>query len=197
MDDFLNLARLRFRLLHGEQEYHTSLLSSDTLLKLRESLEDKYKYASCWRLLFSTFEHGCSYKALLESLDTHSWPFLLVCRTQEGDVLGAFFEDKVQISTSPYGQSSVFLFTTTKHGESGALVDSSELIVFPQTGNGISIYCSPDFLAFGCSNGCFGLLINKSLLDGETHRVETFQNDPLASGERFLIQHLEVWLISE
>lgn len=197
------LSTPEFRLLYNGCEYRASVLSEKIIVKLRESLQDRYKYASGWELLFSTFEHGRSYKMLLESFERRLWPFLLVCKTDQGDIFGAFFEDRIKISVAPYGRPSTFLFTTTKHvrednNTTGEVVaNSNELMVFPASrGNNINIYCRPEFVAFGCSGGMFGLLINRTLLDGETHPVETFNNDPLASSERFSIEHLEVWQIS-
>lgn len=192
-----SLLELEFDLVHGGQKYRTSVLPEKVVMKLREGLQDRYKYSASWRLLFSTFENGFSYRAFLESFDSSEWPFVLACKTEQGDLLGAFFEDRIRISRDTYGRPSTFLFTTTKHeANAPVVVGSNELVIFPVSKDeGVNMYCTPDFFAFGCSGGRFGLLINKSLLDGETHPVETFGNYPLASRRRFRISYLELWLI--
>lgn len=55
---------------------------------------------------------------------------------------------------------------------------------------------SPDFLAFGCSNGYYGLLLNSDLQTGESHKVDTFDNEILASSTKFMISEIEVWHLS-
>lgn len=58
-----------------------------------------------------------------------------------------------------------------------------------------SYFCnsSPNFLAFGCSDGFYGLLLNNDLQTGESHCVETFDNEVLASNTKFIISEMEVW----
>ncbi|KAG5859178.1 TLD domain-containing protein [Encephalitozoon hellem] len=186
-----SLSELRFDMIYNGAEYKNSILSEKMVMGLREALEDRYKYSTTWKLLFSTFENGFSYRTFLASFEEDGWPFVLACKTEEGELLGAFFEDKIRISRAVYEKPSTFLFTTARSAPV-----SDGLTIFPIPRNrGVNIYCCPDFLAFGCSGERFGLLINKSLLDGETYPVEALENYLLASKPRFRISYIELWLI--
>ncbi|KAM0674483.1 TBC LysM-associated domain containing 2 [Gurleya vavrai] len=55
---------------------------------------------------------------------------------------------------------------------------------------------STDFLAFGCGNGFYGLLLNNNLQSGESHFVDTFENEVLASNSKFSISELEIWQLN-
>ncbi|AFN83340.1 oxidation resistance protein [Encephalitozoon romaleae SJ-2008] len=193
-----SLPELRFSMIHNGKEYRNSILSGKVVTGLREALEDRYKYSTTWKLLFSTFEDGFSYRTFLESFEEDGWPFVLACKTREGELLGAFFEDRIRISRAVYGKPSTFLFTTAKNKavQPEDISTDNELMIFTMSKNKeANIYCCPDFLAFGCSGEKFGLLINKSLLDGETYPIETFGNHPLASKSHFRISYIELWLI--
>jgi hypothetical protein len=189
------VAESRFELTYKNTEYRTTVLSKHITLRLREAFDDKYKYAGRWELLFSTYEHGRSYQMMLKSVERRTWPFVLVCETADGDLLGAFFEDRLEIRRHAYGKCSTFLFCTGMNRQKEKMAPDDVMIFHTTSNNNINILCTPDFLAFGCSDGQFGLLINRSLQDGETHSVTTFENDPLASKERFEISHLEIWSI--
>ncbi|UYI27253.1 putative GTPase-activating protein skywalker [Encephalitozoon cuniculi] len=189
-----DLPELQFDLMHDGKKYKASILPEKIVTRLRESLQDRYKYSTSWRLLFSTFENGFSYRTFLESFGENEWPFVLACRTKDGDLFGAFFEDRIRIARNPYGRDSMFLFTAARRG-ADRLADSEVAVFRISKSKGTGIYCCPDFFAFGCSGERFGLLINKSLLDGETHPVETFGNCLLASKRHFRISYLELWLV--
>ncbi|ADM11852.1 oxidation resistance protein [Encephalitozoon intestinalis ATCC 50506] len=188
------LPELEFRMTYGGERYKTSILSKEIVMGLREALQDKYKYSLSWKLLFSTFENGFSYRTFLSSFERDELPFVLACRTRDGELFGAFFEDRIRVSRTMYGRPSTFLFTTAQNMISES--EDGKVAVFPVSqGSGANIYCTPDFLAFGCSGERFGLLIDRSLSSGETHPVETFGKAILASNSHFQISYLELWLI--
>lgn len=193
-----SLPELRFSMMRNGKEYKNSILSEKVVTGLREALEDRYKYSTTWKLLFSTFEDGFSYRTFLKSFEEGGWPFVLACKTREGELLGAFFEDRIRISRAVYGRPSTFLFTTAKSRaiQPEGILSDNELMVFTVSKNKeANIYCCPDFLAFGCSGEKFGLLINRSLLDGEAYPIEAFGNHLLASKSHFRISYIELWLI--
>jgi len=52
-----------------------------------------------------------------------------------------------------------------------------------------------DFLASGCSDGRFGLWLDRELLWGHSVPVSTFNNPVLASAEEFQIAAVELWAL--
>lgn len=75
--------------------------------------------------------------------------------------------------------------------------DENERIkIFKATGKN-KYYCTatPTHLAFGVANGYHGLLLGQDMRKGETHSVETFDNDLLCKNTHFYIKEVEVWSI--
>lgn len=62
--------------------------------------------------------------------------------------------------------------------------------------NNYFIFCESDGLAIGCGEK-FGLYINHSLINGNTNKCETYNNDILSLTNDFGIQILEIWALSD
>lgn len=65
---------------------------------------------------------------------------------------------------------------------------------FPWTGDNLYfIKGNSDSLAFGAGEGNFGLWLDEDLYHGSTHSCLTFNNEPLAHHEDFVVCTLECW----
>ncbi|EJW05335.1 hypothetical protein EDEG_04075 [Edhazardia aedis USNM 41457] len=61
--------------------------------------------------------------------------------------------------------------------------------------NACYCYCTVDYIAFGCSDGKFGLMLFDSFSRGESNTVKTFKNEQLSKDSIFTVKRLEVWSI--
>lgn len=165
------------KLIYQSNIYKNTILKSDLILKIRNILDLRYKYSTEWSLLFSTYEHGLSYKKMLSCFKEKSKPFILVCMDKNYKVFFIYFEEQLVLSLKPYGSRKIILFNEEHRVSLGC--------------NDIKIICTENFLAFGCTeDGNYKVYIDNKLTKGE----ESIFNEGLS---KFEIKYLEIWNIIE
>ncbi|KAM0686888.1 TBC LysM-associated domain containing 2 [Conglomerata obtusa] len=199
----LPLQIMNFKYLYNNELYTPRILTN--YFKLKCTLEKKYQACTSWSLAYSTHKHGYSLKTMHLFLSNYDGPFLFIIKECNGNVFGCFFEESVEIRKAMFGRKSTFLFKVNKSemekegcsesgfefGEEGYVYNVK---TYRATGKNL-FFCTshPSFLAFGCGDGFYGLLLNKDLQSGESHVVETFNNEILASNSKFSINEIEIW----
>ncbi|XP_031571958.1 organic cation transporter protein-like [Actinia tenebrosa] len=138
-----------------------------------------------WILLYSTYEHGISLKTLYHRMEEVETPVLVAVKDSQEYVFGVFSPVPPQIQPGFYGYGKSFFFTSKPHFK-----------IFPCSGkNEYYLSCDIDSLAFGCSDGLFGLWLDSDLYRGRSTACETYNSEVLASKEDFIILGLEIWTI--
>ncbi|KAI3379430.1 hypothetical protein SNEBB_001235 [Seison nebaliae] len=139
-----------------------------------------------WKNIFNTSDHGYSLGSLYRHMPDEMTPILIVIQDTNKDIFGVCASQKLEIrhGSSFYGsgESLLFKFTPqfTSYGWSGT--------------NNFCMISDLNFMAFGCSEGKYGLMIDNDLNRGTTHSCATYANEPLISnGNDFMIAHLEIW----
>lgn len=87
-----------------------------------------------------------------------------------------------------YGTGECFLWRVEKSA------DDTRIRKYSSSGkNAYFMISERSYLAAGCGEGKFGIWLDEELLNGQSSSVPTFDNDCLASAERFKCINLEVW----
>ncbi|XP_032219160.2 solute carrier family 22 member 15-like isoform X2 [Nematostella vectensis] len=160
--------------LHDESH----LLDDDDHEKLSEFVP-----GNAWILLYSTFTHGISLKTLYYRLQDVQTPIMLVIKDSQGYVFGVYSPVPLRVNPGFYGYGRSFFFTC-----------KPEYKVYPCSGkNEYYLNCNTDSLAFGCSDGLFGLWLDSELYRGRSTACETYNSDVLSANEDFICIGLEVW----
>ncbi|KAI8069519.1 TLD-domain-containing protein [Gongronella butleri] len=138
-----------------------------------------------WKLLFSLGHHGCSIQTLYHHARQCTGPMLIVIRTDDDQILGAYLSEALKNRSNYYGTGECFLWTSpNKH----------TVQVYPWTGiNDYTIFSNQDFIAIGGGEGQIGLFLHADLYHGHTQQCETFANDPLTQPQQFECLDLELW----
>ncbi|KAI5166473.1 hypothetical protein NEIG_01725 [Nematocida sp. ERTm5] len=163
--------------------------------------------ASGWSLLYSSELHGYSLNTLISS--AMAGPargcFILsiienVCTSHEYErVFGAVFCEQLKYKNTSYGtqNTSLFRFKTPRRQDMSTCPNAILSIYNTPSKNTedrcMYIMTKKDYLAFGCGDGKFGLQLDRSLLRGESHAVETFSNEVLSHTPRFNVSRVELW----
>ena len=126
-----------------------------------------------WKLLFTTEDHGCSIKSLLNRAHGCG-PTVVLVRDKQRHTFGAFAAAAWRRYPEPhfYGTGEGFLFSTWPEEAEGFRA---------WRWSGANRYfqaAAIDFVAFG-SGGHFGLWLGSSLTTGSTGRCATYENEPL------------------
>jgi hypothetical protein len=146
---------------------------------------------------------------MLECLNKKKPPYILICEDMEENLFGVFFTERIEAQKGAFGTRTTFVFKILKCSDSGKENESKSVseigehekssgninvITYRATGNTpYFCMCNSEFLAFGCSDGRFGLLFSGDLLAGDSYPVQTFENECLAGKNRFRIKTLEAW----
>ncbi|KAG0417322.1 TLD domain-containing protein 2 [Dictyocoela roeselum] len=172
--------------LRDNKFYSSQTMLHPQLYPLQASLEIPYRLSKFWSLAYSTTEHGRSLSTLLRECNLHSPPYLLVVKDTLNYVFGAFFNDSFEVRDLSYGPKTTYLFSF-----------QDELKVFTYAFcHPFICLCNDDRLAFGCSDGYYGLMLDRTLLRGESYSVRTFENEVLSGDNEFTIHTAEVWSIN-
>ncbi|KAI8334678.1 TLD-domain-containing protein [Chlamydoabsidia padenii] len=143
--------------------------------------------SSQWCLLYSLEQHGCSIRTLYDLIQHHQPPSanLVVIRTADEEVLGAYLSEPLKSEPYYYGSGESFLWKSNhKH----------QLQVYPWTGaNDYMVFSNQDFIAIGGGNGQVGLFLHADLQTGHTQPCDTFDNETLTRNHYFDIIGLEIW----
>ncbi|KAG0441433.1 TLD domain-containing protein 2 [Dictyocoela muelleri] len=170
---------------YKENQYNSKIIDSSKMNKLINSLDKIYQLSDSCNLAYSTFEHGHSLSSLLRESANHSPPYLIIVKDTDKDVFGAFIDEKIEIKRRSFGCNSTFLFT---------FLNGYDVFRYSQN-NPYFCFCTPQYLSFGCSDGFYGLLLDKTLLRGESYSVKTFENHVLSRDNMFEIVGVELWAI--
>jgi hypothetical protein len=172
-----NINTIVTKLVYQSDTYKNTILKSGLILHIRNILDLRYKYSTEWSLLFSTYEHGFSYKKMLSCFQNKAKPFILVCMDSNQKIFCVYFEEQLVLSLKPYGSRRIILFNEERTLRMGC--------------NDIKIICTEDYLAFGCTEkGLFKIFIDSKLYKGEE---SVFGKD----ATKFEIKYLEIWNIIE
>jgi len=161
------------------------LLSDQQRLDLAKVLPlDKRKRD--WTLIYSTFDHGTLWSALMQQLEENG-PYILIVQTIKGTLLGAYMAtDTVsQKPNSYYGEGETFVFTYKTQGKFRCYPWTRKNKYFIMTYNSLVIG--------GGSSSKAAIFIDEDLTSGSSGESETFANPPLAETEDFKIYGIEVW----
>ena len=194
----LQLVRLEHDVLDEDDPLPRCLLEYEQRLELLPLLPPVLRQKR-WRLLFTTEDHGCSIKTLLER-SAGRGPTVVLVRDRKRHVFGAFAAEAWRREPEPhfYSNGEAFLFSTWPAEAGFRAWRWSGANRFFQA-------AAVDFVAFG-SGGHFGLWVGRSIGTGSTAACATFENEPLtehsvaggleepAMGDSaFEILELQVW----
>uniref|UniRef100_A0A8D3CXW0 Nuclear receptor coactivator 7 n=1 Tax=Scophthalmus maximus TaxID=52904 RepID=A0A8D3CXW0_SCOMX len=136
-----------------------------------------------WGLAYSTVKHGTSLKTLYRNLATVDSPVLLVIKDIDNQMFGAFSTHPFRVSEHCYGTGETFLYSFCP-----------EIKVYRWTGeNSYFVKGNTDSLQMGGGGGQLGLWLDAELYRGASTKCATFNNQPLAARQDFIIHSLEVW----
>jgi len=181
------------------------ILSQDQMNEISEHVLPETITYCRWRRLYGLGRDGDSFDGCLRIIGGEKRT-LMVVRTTRGDIFGGYadapWHTKHDSKTAKfYGSASscLYSFSSTKTPNS-ASPESSPINVYRWTGKNRYIQVcdvSNKMLAFGGGGdkGSFGLCLQEDFQRGTTGHCDTFDNDPLCSGNRrtFDIVDLEFW----
>ncbi|GAA5834750.1 hypothetical protein JCM11251_003653 [Rhodosporidiobolus azoricus] len=203
------------------------VLDEDVAEGIRPSLPPRLRLSPKWTLLYSLDQHGISLSTLFSQLEKglkeRDGGFVLVIRTERGEILGGYVSEALKRPGSGreergkerwVGDGTCFLFLTRPFPPSDPRLGLITKTFPPTFRNTFFAHASGStpgteaFLAFGGGNdGVFGLWIDGQMERGWTGRSETYGNEPLVTregggedaegGERgkFVIVGLECWAV--
>lgn len=174
-------------------------------------LSFRYRYTD-WRLLFATAKDGVSMQTFYNRTEEEGPTFIIV-ETTNGEVLvtlltvlahvsqifGAFCSESWTKRSGFYGTGETFLFTLSPSAKKFSWSNNDKTEYF--------MYSTDHELAVGGGgyaaslmedvsqrvSGKFGLWIGHDFQSGVTDRCTTYENEVLASSDRFNIEYFEVW----
>lgn len=173
------------------------ILTEQSAKQLRRWMPSRCKFATSWSLVYSSAQHGFSLNTLY-TLCKSSQSIMMVIRDDNGNIFGAFLSDSPKPQIGHFGTGECFLWKYSRVNESESTqiddTNSNTIQIYPSTGkNSYFIISEPEFLAIGCGDGKFGLLLDQDLFNGQTNTVPTFDNDILSSSRDFVCLGVEVW----
>lgn len=160
----------------------TDILEPEFLSKLAPLVPAR-AYGYNWARIFSTSDDGFNLKTLYRKMAGLDCPVLIIIKDTKDAVFGALLTEPLRMSDGFYGTGESFLFTfhpTFKQ--------------FKWTGqNDYFVKGNLDSVSFGASEGHFGLWLDEDLYRGRSVTCQTYNNDPLASSDDFIVKTLEAW----
>ncbi|KAI5179837.1 hypothetical protein NEOKW01_0300 [Nematocida sp. AWRm80] len=194
-------------LVYQGNEIVSHTMNAHMVKKIKLGLLDSFRpEASRWSLVYSSEKHGYLLSTLFSmsaSVPVSGCYLLSIIEeatTKDAyeNVFGALFFNRIQCKASAFGTAETTLFRfRTPRKQNTTDCPNSILTTYSgnSQGNGVYIMAKKDYLAFGCSNAKFGLRLEKSLLQGESHPVITYNNERLSHHEKFNIKQIELWSI--
>ncbi|PVU89472.1 hypothetical protein BB561_005331 [Smittium simulii] len=169
------------------------VISEHIANQLNYQFPSRIKIENNWNLVYSTDQHGISYKTLLENVENKG-AILIAIRDSKDHVFGAFINQPLEKHPNFYGNGTCFLWKIDQENSLRIFKHSKKEDYF--------ILCDPDFFAVGGGNGKFGLWVSSDLLHGNSESCSTFDNLPLSTNNStinhlndssFTIQSIEMW----
>jgi hypothetical protein len=184
------LSDLRLSLQKRTCPQEDCILTESLAKQLRRWMPARCRFSTSWSLIYSSAQHGFSLHTLYNLCkSTHN--SMLVVKDDQGCIFGAFASNILRPQIGHFGNGECFLWKTTTASEE----DREKIVqVYLSTGKDpYFIIAEPEFLAIGCGDGKFGLLLDHDLLNGQSNPVPTFNNEILASDRDFVCLGVEVW----
>lgn len=191
--------------LNGENRMSFAM-TQHMIEKLRIALIDRcLPGANGMSLVYSSEKHGYSLSTLMNySGQGPATGYFVLAIMEESTtpteyerVFGAFFANRLEYRRTSYGNLNTALFRFSTPKKQSTLGEYNSLLRIYSTNTGIEggfyIMAKKEYIAFGCSNAKFGLVLDKTLRQGESHPVETFNNETLSHQEKFFIKQIELW----
>lgn len=178
-----DLEVMNFQFLYNNHPYDPSIKLNYN--KLKKCLPLHFQCSTHWNLAYGTLKHGHSLKSMHMFMQNYKPPFLIIIEDSNLQVFGVFIENDLRIKSGAFGYNTAFMFK---------IVDG-DFRVYNALDQYVC-YSTSEFIAFGCSDGLYGLYINKDMLKGQSNRVKSFENEVLASGKHFFVRYVEIWAIS-
>ncbi|KAI5171218.1 hypothetical protein NEFER03_0620 [Nematocida sp. LUAm3] len=192
-------------LLADEQPTQTNTMTCYMLKKLKSTLFDTIMPGSLGlSLVYSSEKHGYSLATLIRQAQQGPSRGYFVLSIIESSttpkeyerVFGAVFLSQLDYQRDSFGCGNTYLFRFITPKSQNTLEEPNSILnVYPAANKDSRFYIisKRDYLAFGCSNAKFGLLIDKKLMGGESNSVDTYNNDVLSHEQRFYIKQIELW----
>lgn len=165
--------------IHQNLDEDSHILSEEDIDKLACHLP-----STTMVLAYSTFLHGMSLQTLYHRVRGVETPVLLVIEDSNGFVFGVFSPTAPMIGPDKFlGVGKSFFFTC-----------KPKYMIYPCSGKN-SYYLTGDTtnLAFGCSEGTFGLWLDSELYHGRSTACDTYDSEMLSATEDFICIGVEVW----
>ncbi|OLL25292.1 Oxidation resistance protein 1 [Neolecta irregularis DAH-3] len=160
--------------------------------ELRNLLPARLQLQDTWELIYSLDLHGVSLRTLYDKCQPFGGRrsgFLLVVKNLDGEIFGAFSNERFKPFPHYFGNGECFLWKTIFQGS-----DLHRFEAFPYAGrNEYMVFCEHSFLSVGGGEGRYGLWLDDSLRYGVTEKCPAFGNEELSSSHKFYIAGVEVW----
>eukprot|EP00088_Acartia_fossae_P012201 TRINITY_DN16278_c1_g1_i1.p1 TRINITY_DN16278_c1_g1~~TRINITY_DN16278_c1_g1_i1.p1 ORF type:complete len:216 (+),score=40.83 TRINITY_DN16278_c1_g1_i1:763-1410(+) len=139
-----------------------------------------------WKLTYSTSSHGFSLANVYRKFQDARSPTLIAVLDTNDQLFGALISENIKMDEHFYGTGESFLFSLRPKKN-----------IFSWSGeNQLFVQGTLDSLIVGAGDGHFGLFIDSNIYKGRTQACATYNNQPLASQEDFVIKTLECWTFS-
>lgn len=173
-----------FRFLYNNTDYIPKIeINYDNLKNLFRRI---HQVSEKWNLVYSTYKHGRSLQIMREFQRNYTPPFLFIIEDCSNKKFGVFFDEHIDIKKGIFGNLFTFLFRYDRDRDMFVKYDAFDNFI---------CYSTNAFIAFGCSGGYYGLLLNSDMHTGESHTVDTFRNEVLGYDNKFFIAEVEMWSI--
>lgn len=195
-------------LMHKDECVQSFTLTHYMIQKLKGGIINRFVPGSIgWSLIYSSELHGYSLNTLISySMKAPSRGCFVLSVIEDLStsseyerVFGAVFFEKLRYENASFGTSdtSLFRFRTPRNQDISVGPNTLLNVYTAKTEENRRMYIvsKREYLAFGCGDGRFGLRLERTLLQGESHPVETFGNETLSHRERFNIRRIELWYV--
>ncbi|OQV17692.1 hypothetical protein BV898_08150 [Hypsibius exemplaris] len=175
------------------------ILTDDQFESIWLFLPARYQIGRFSQLVFTTIDDGVSIRTLLDRVKGYA-ASLLVVKTSDGDVFGAFCSEdwakryEMKSELSFFGTGESFLFTCLPRSRVYPWVGwTSKVGDIPSTYQCLFMAANSSTIVIGGGGGGCGLRFNSDLSRGRSETCSTFENQPLCVAGDFLTSTLEVY----
>ena len=160
----------------------SSIVTPEQIQCIRDSLPSRLRHCK-WSLLYDLSKDGSSFTSFSTKVKGKEHCILLL-KTQDGDIFGAFSAAGFSPDKSYYANGETYVFTFFP---SFAAYKWSKTTTYFVT-------VSPEELSVGGAGGA-AIWIDDKFLNGFSEKCNAFNSPPLASDADFTLVRLEVWYI--
>jgi len=158
------------------------LMTLDLWKKLLHNIPSRYCTSSC-NLLYSTELHGSSLNYFY-SFSGIASPLVLIVKTIDGSIFGAFTTFELSKRQKYYGNNETLVFSNSKKFSCYKCTNRNKYYALVKY----------DHLSFGGGSN-FAIFLNKSFTAGSSNRSETFNNPSLSETVDFEVALVELWTL--